>query len=60
MKRYLNLPIKWGAPKRTVTTLVVGRAEVNNDIELADGEPDWWALMDVCAWRGRTVTLQVD
>ena len=59
-KRYLNLPIKNGAPKRKVTTLVEGRVEVKNDIELADAEPDWWAFMDVSAWRGQTVTLQVD
>ena len=59
-KRYLNLPIKNGAPKRQVTTLVDGKVEVKNDIELADGAPDWWAFMDVSAWRGKTVTLQVD
>lgn len=59
-KRYLNLPIKNGAPKRKVSTLVEERVEVKNDIELADGEPDWWAFMDVSAWRGQTVTLQVD
>src|SRR5208283_1765995 len=59
-KRYLNLPIKNGAPKRTVTTLVDGRVEVKNDIELADATPNWWAFMDVSAWRGKTVTLQVD
>jgi fructan beta-fructosidase len=59
-RRYLNLPIKNGAPKRVVMTLVDGRAEVRNDIELADSDPDWWAPMDVSAWQGRTVTLQVD
>jgi sucrose-6-phosphate hydrolase SacC (GH32 family) len=59
-KRYLNLPIKNGAPKRTVTTLVDDRVEVKNDIELANAAPDWWAFMDVSAWRGKTVTLQVD
>ena len=59
-KRYLNLPIKNGAPKRKVTTLVDGRVEVKNDIELANAAPDWWAFMDVSAWRGKTVTLQVD
>jgi fructan beta-fructosidase len=59
-KRYLNLPIKNGAPKPKVTTLVNGRVEVTNEIELADGTPDWWAPMDVGAFRGKTVTLQVD
>jgi sucrose-6-phosphate hydrolase SacC (GH32 family) len=59
-KRYLNLPIKNGAPKRIVTTLVDGRVEVKNDIELANAAPDWWAFMDVSAWRGKIVTLQVD
>src|SRR5579862_6155060 len=57
---YLNLPIKNGAPKRKVTTLVDGRVEVKNEIELADASPDWWAFMDVSAWRGKTVTLEVD
>jgi sucrose-6-phosphate hydrolase SacC (GH32 family) len=59
-KRYLNLPIKNGAPVRWVTTLVDGKEEVVNAIELADGVPDWWAFKDVSAWRGRTVTLRVD
>jgi fructan beta-fructosidase len=59
-KRYLNLPIKNGAPKRRVTTLLDGRVVVSNDIELADAEPDWWAFMDMGAWRGKTVTLEVD
>lgn len=59
-RHYLNLPIKTGAPKRKVTLLVDGRAEVRNDIELADSTPDWWAPMDVSAWSGRVVTLSVD
>lgn len=58
--RYLHLPIRNGAPKRVVTTLVEGAVVVRNDIELADAEPDWWAPMDVGAWRGRNLTLQVD
>lgn len=58
--RYLNLPIKYGATKRKVTTLVDGRVVVANEIELADAVADWWAFMDVTAWHGRTVTIQVD
>ena len=58
--RYLHLPIRHGAPKRVVTLRVDGQTIVRNDIELADGPADWWAPMDVSAWRGRTVTLHVD
>ena len=56
----LNLPIKTGGPKRNVALLVDGKLVVRNEIELADGEPDWWAPMDVSAWKGKTITLQVD
>jgi fructan beta-fructosidase len=58
--RYLQIPIKTGAPKRVVTLLVDGKVAVRNDIELANAEPDWWTPMDVSAWRGRKVTLEVD
>ena len=56
----LNLPIKTGGPKRVVSMLVDGKLIVKNEIELADGTPDWWAPMDVSAWRGKTITLEVD
>lgn len=59
-RRFLAIPIRNGAAKRTVTLVVDGVRQVTNTIELADGEPDWWAVMDVGAWRGRTVTLEVD
>ncbi len=59
-RHYLNIPIKNGAAQRKVTLVVDGTAVVANDMELADGPPDWWAFMDVSQWPGRTVTLQVD
>lgn len=58
--RYLQIPIKNGAPKRSVTLFVDGSMMVRNDIELADGKPDWWAPMDVGAWKGKSLTLSVD
>jgi sucrose-6-phosphate hydrolase SacC (GH32 family) len=58
--RYLHIPIRNGAPKRVVTLLVDGEPAMRNDIELADGKPDWWAPMDVSAWRGQKLTLLVD
>jgi fructan beta-fructosidase len=30
------------------------------DIELADGDADWWAFLDVSAWRGETLTVKVN
>lgn len=58
--RFLRLPIKNGAPKRVVTLLVDGEPVVRNDVELADGVPDWWAPMDVSAWKGKTLSIVVD
>jgi fructan beta-fructosidase len=59
-RRYLNLPVKNGAPKRVVTILVDGRVVVRNNIELAPGAPDWWAFMDVSDWQGQALSVQVD
>lgn len=59
-KDYLFLPIKNGGEKRKVTTLVDGRVEVENEMELANGAPDWWAFVDTRAWHGKTVTIRVD
>jgi fructan beta-fructosidase len=58
--RYLHIPIKNGAAKRVVTLLVDGQRVVRNDIELADAKADWWAPMDVSAWKGKALTLRVD
>ncbi len=58
--RYLHIPIRNGAPKRVVTLFVDGQRVVRNDIELADGPADWWAPMDVGAWRGKSLALRVD
>ena len=58
--RFLHIPIKNGAAKRVVTLLVDGEATVRNDIELADGVADWWAPMEISAWKGKTLALVVD
>ena len=62
-RRYLHLPIANIANKDEalkVTFLVEGTVIVKNDIGLADGKPDWWAFMDVNAWKGKTLTIRVD
>ena len=40
--RWLQFPVKTGANKRVVTVSVDGNLLRRFDIELADGEPDWW------------------
>lgn len=59
-KRLLHFPVKTGAPKRKVKVIVDGRVERFFDIELADTDPDWWAPLDIAAWKGRQLTVQVD
>lgn len=59
-QRYLNFPVKNGAPMRRVSVVVNGRTERAFDIELAEGKPDWWAFMDATPFRGKTITLNVD
>jgi len=59
-KRYLNLPIKNGGPKRQMSLLVAGRPPRRFEIELADADPDWWAFMDIALFKGQTATLEVE
>ena len=59
-KRYLNLPVKNGGPKRQMSFLVDGQPPRNFEIELADAEPDWWAFMDIAPFKGKKATLKVD
>ena len=59
-KPYLNFPVKTGGPMRHVSVLVDGKTERDFDIELADGQPDWWAFLDATSFLGRTVTLRVN
>jgi len=59
-RRYLHLPVTNGAAKRRVRYLIDGRTVREFDIELADGEPDFWVFSDVSRFRGRTLTIEVD
>jgi len=59
-KRYLHLPVKNGAAKRQIIFRVEGQPLRHFDIELADGEPDWWALMDIAPFKGQKATITVN
>jgi len=57
---YLNLPVKNNAPIRRVELSVNGETVRMFDIELADGEPDWWAFLDLTPFRGQHAVVKVD
>ena len=59
-KRYLNLPVKNGAPMRHLALVIDGRAARQFDIELAEGAPDWWAFLDLAPFKGSRAALQAD
>lgn len=59
-RRYLNLPVKNGGPKRQMSVLVDGQPARSFEIELADGAPDWWACIDIAPFQGRKATLRVN
>lgn len=55
----LNLPVKNGATMKRVTVTVDGNPVRDFNIELADGNPDWWAFVDVSAYSNQTATISV-
>jgi fructan beta-fructosidase len=59
-KRWLHFPVKGGAPKRKVDVLANGKVVRFFDIELAPGEPEWWAPLDISAWSGNKLTIRAD
>ena len=59
-QHYLHFPVKNGAAKKKVEVLRNGTVERFFDIELADAEPDWWAFLDVSAWRGQKLAVKVN
>jgi fructan beta-fructosidase len=64
-KKYLNLPVKMGAGKRIFRLIVDGEVVRDFDIALApmaqaDGEPDFWVILDVSRYKGKEVTLKAD
>ncbi len=59
-KRYLNLPVKNGAPTRQMKFLVNGETVRQFGIELAGGEADFWVFSDVAAFKGQWLVVEVD
>jgi sucrose-6-phosphate hydrolase SacC (GH32 family) len=59
-KRWLLLPVKNGGQKCKVEVRDGKDVLRFFDIELAEGEPDWWAPLDAGAWQGKKLTLWAD
>jgi fructan beta-fructosidase len=59
-RKYLNFPVKTGAPKRRVALLLEDRITREFEIELAEGDPDFWVFLDVEAFKGRNAVIRVD
>ena len=59
-KRYLNLPVKNGAPKRRMRMLVEGQVVREFEIELAEGTPDFWVFLDLTPFAGKKATIEAD
>jgi fructan beta-fructosidase len=57
-KRYLNLPVKNGAPKRRVRFEVGSETVREFDIELAEDRPDFWAFADVSPFHGKKLVIE--
>ncbi len=59
-KQYLNLPIRNDAPVRRLALVVDGSVVNDFEAEITEKEPDFWAFVDVSAWKGRRVELRAD
>ncbi len=59
-RRYLHVPVRNGAPRRWLSIHADGKLLREFEVELADGEPDWWAFIDLQHLRGKQLTLVVD
>lgn len=57
--RYLHLPVRTGASKRRMRILQGETLVREFEIEVAGEEPSFWAFVDVGAWKGKTLRLEV-
>ncbi len=57
-KRYLRFPVKNKAPIRRVKVRDGNNMIAEFTIELANGEADWWATLDVARFHGKTLRIE--
>jgi len=59
-KRYLNLPVKNGAPKRRMRMIVDDKVVREFEIELAERTPDFWVFLDLAPFAGKKAAVEVE
>jgi fructan beta-fructosidase len=59
-KRYLEIPVKTGAPKRKMSVRIDSRPWREFEVELAHGKPDFFALLDLASVKGKKAALRVE
>ena len=60
MHRYASLPVTTGAPMRRMRVLLNGAIAREFYIELAEAEPQWWAVLDLVPFQGKRIVFEVD
>ncbi len=58
--RYLNLPVQNNAEKRALRFVVDGAEVYRFDIELAEGEPDFWVYADLAPFQETRLTVAAE
>lgn len=58
-ERYLNFPVRTGAPLQRVECFVNGKQVREFLIELDADRPDFWVHLDVGAWKGQAIELRI-
>jgi fructan beta-fructosidase len=57
--RYANLPVTTGSPLRHLRVLLSGAVVREFYIELAEAEPQWWAVLDLVPFQGKRIVLEI-
>lgn len=57
-ERYLNFPVKTGAPKVQLKISIDGLPVRKFGIELTDGQPDFWVFTDMEGYQGKAVIIE--
>ena len=59
-KQYLNIPVKMGAGSHLMSIHMDDQKVREFDLELAEGEPDYWMFLHVTEWQGKSGIIQIE